>query len=213
VCVCVCVCVCARVCVYVCVCACVHTRERKRERQRERTCQTVRAVKETARMNERASGRDGKNGREGERPLFHSLSDAHDTRVTLRAQCKRRRERKRGRVGELVIHMEETARMKERASGRESKNGREGERPLVHSFSDAHDTLMTRASDCARENERLVCMCVCVCEGGVVFVIISGAILGTGWRRPIGCLKLQDALSCRSFSAKEPLIIGLFCGQ
>jgi len=29
----------------------------------------------------------------------------------------------------------------------------------------------------------------------------------TGWSRPI------DALSCRSLSAKEPLIIGLFCGK
>jgi len=28
---------------------------------------------------------------------------------------------------------------------------------------------------------------------------------GTGWRRPVGCLKLQ------SFSAKEPLITRLFC--
>ena len=26
-----------------------------------------------------------------------------------------------------------------------------------------------------------------------------------------GCLKLQDALSCRCLSAEEPLIIGLFC--
>jgi len=29
----------------------------------------------------------------------------------------------------------------------------------------------------------------------------------TGWRRPIGCL------SCRSFFAKDPLIIGFFCGK
>jgi len=28
-----------------------------------------------------------------------------------------------------------------------------------------------------------------------------------GWRKPIGCL------SCRSISAKKPLIIGLFCGK
>jgi len=36
-------------------------------------------------------------------------------------------------------------------------------------------------------------------------------------RRPAddvqGCEDPQDALSCRSFSAKEPLIIGLFCGK
>jgi len=30
----------------------------------------------------------------------------------------------------------------------------------------------------------------------------------TGWRRSIGCL-----ISCRLFFAKEPLIIGLFCGR
>ena len=33
----------------------------------------------------------------------------------------------------------------------------------------------------------------------------------TGWRRLIGCLELQVIL--RSLSAKEPLIIGLFCGK
>ena len=32
-------------------------------------------------------------------------------------------------------------------------------------------------------------------------------IISTGWRRPIGCLKLQ--VIC----AKEPIIIGLFCGK
>jgi len=32
--------------------------------------------------------------------------------------------------------------------------------------------------------------------------------LGTGWRRLKRCL-----LSCRSFSTKEPQIIGLFCGK
>jgi len=32
--------------------------------------------------------------------------------------------------------------------------------------------------------------------------------LDTWWRRPIGCLRF-----CISFIAKEPLIIGLFCGK
>jgi len=32
----------------------------------------------------------------------------------------------------------------------------------------------------------------------------------TKWQRPMGCLKL---LSCRSFSAKEPIIIRLVCGK
>ena len=86
------------------------------------------------------------------------LSQTHMTRASHCARSAREGENER--EGEWAIQMEETARMKERASGRESKNGREGERPLVHSFSDAHDTLTTRASDCARENERLVCMCV-----------------------------------------------------
>jgi len=39
-----------------------------------------------------------------------------------------------------------------------------------------------------------------------LFIVWYGALL-TGWQ------KCKDALSCRSFSANEPLILGLFCGN
>jgi len=37
--------------------------------------------------------------------------------------------------------------------------------------------------------------------------VYKHVLCSTGWRRPIGCLKLQVVF------AKEPLIIGLFCGK
>ena len=37
----------------------------------------------------------------------------------------------------------------------------------------------------------------------IVALVVGQCSGGTGWRRLIGC---------RSFPAKEPLIIGLFCG-
>jgi len=50
--------------------------------------------------------------------------------------------------------------------------------------------------------------------------IIRIGSTSTGWRRCIGyhtlhisLLESWDALRCRSLSAKEPLILGLFCGK
>jgi len=66
-----------------------------------------------------------------------------------------------------------------------------------------------------------VCVCLCVCgrvyRGRAVWfrdrkkIVLDCRLhvdLDTWWRRPIGCLRF-----CISFFAKEPLIIGLFCGK
>jgi len=68
-----------------------------------------------------------------------------------------------------------------------------------------------------------VCFCVCVCVGVLTrfstqtiahvptidnkYNRLQRQSMDTWWRNPL------DALSCRSFFAKEPLIIGLFCGK
>jgi len=73
----------------------------------------------------------------------------------------------------------------------------------------------------------LDCVCVCLCVWLSVCVsmrVVVSLLLNTlchiiaGGKdtlSPIlqGGQDSQDALSCRSFFAKEPLIIGLFCGK
>ena len=80
-----------------------------------------------------------------------------------------------------------------------------------------------------------VCVCVCMpfgvqerqekCVGVCMSVSVSVSVCGVRDHDPFfvlatsQCCKFwggedaEDALSCRSFSAKEPLIIGLSCGK
>ena len=46
------------------------------------------------------------------------------------------------------------------------------------------------------------------CMMSDLYMVAKTHQICTWWRRLIGCI-----ISCRSFSAKEPLIIGLFCGK
>ena len=57
---------------------------------------------------------------------------------------------------------------------------------------------------------QLVVFCICRILPLALRFVVKFPLqmpLDTGWRRPIGCLKLV------SLSAKEPLIMGLFCGH
>jgi len=54
------------------------------------------------------------------------------------------------------------------------------------------------------------CVCVCVC------ICVCTSIINPH-KRHDSCIQggkdAEDAISCRSLSAKEPLIMGLFCGK
>ena len=76
----------------------------------------------------------------------------------------------------------------------------------AHSYTHAH----TQMQNLYRKR---VCVCVWVCVRVCMWVSV-----GTGWRRCIGCLKLQVSFrkrttKYRALFAKEPRIIGLFCGK
>jgi len=74
----------------------------------------------------------------------------------------------------------------------------------------------------ARAHVREVaCLCVCGCV--CVFVCMCACVRDPARGTERTCAQVrevqvddedsEDALSCRSFFAKEPLIIGLFCGK
>jgi len=108
---------------------------------------------------------------------------------------ERERERKRGQEKERERDREtDRKRERERAREREGarERARERERERVRARTRNLDTLKRNTlKRCGRD---------------------------TGWRRPIGCLKLQvifrkRAIHYRSFSGKEPFILGFLCGN
>jgi len=61
-----------------------------------------------------------------------------------------------------------------------------------------------------------VCVCVCVCVRMRVCVCVCGVWVSRSifyYSGLQGGKHEKDALRCRSFSAKMPLIIGFFCGK